>query len=189
MADDADGLTLLPIGAAAPPFALRDAKGRAHSLVALRGSRIVLFFYPKDSSAACSEQARAFEARRLTLRRAGVVLLGISPDTAHAHATFAERQGLRFPLLVDERDEEGTPLTCDRYGVWQRKSMYGRAYMGVVRTTYVIGPDGRVTHRFDAVRVRGHVDAVLAALGLAPAAIRRRPPARATGRSERTGGS
>jgi thioredoxin-dependent peroxiredoxin len=181
---DQSDISLIPIGAPAPPFSLRDSRGRSHSLVSLRGSTVVLYFYPKDSSAACTEQACAFEARRPSLRRKGVVLLGVSPDPAPSHARFAETNGLHFPLLVDERDVEGTPLTCERYGVWQRKTMYGKAYMGVVRTTYIIDPRGCVTHRFDAVKVKGHVDAVLAALGFETPSVTRPVPVRRPGRTQ-----
>jgi peroxiredoxin Q/BCP len=184
--DEAQESSLIPIGAPAPPFSLRDSRGRAHTLVSLRGSTVVLYFYPKDSSAACTEQACAFEARRPSLRRKGVVLLGVSPDPAASHARFAETNDLHFPLLVDERDVEGTPLTCERYGVWQRKTMYGKAYMGVVRTTYIIDPRGCVTHRFDAVKVKGHVDAVLAALGFETPSVTRPVPVRRRDRTQQT---
>lgn len=100
------------------------------------------------------------------MMRKGVAILAISPDSVRAHAAFRERHTIRFPLLVDERTAEGTPKTCELYGVWQAKRLYGTTSMGVVRTTSIIDPAGIVSHRFDAVRVRGHIDAVLHALGL-----------------------
>lgn len=185
MASRSSAHDLIEIGTPAPPFTLHDARGYPHSLTTLRGSTVVLYFYPKDSSAACTEQACAFEKRRLALRRRRVVLLGISPDPARSHARFAETNALRFPLLVDERDTDGTPLTCERYGVWQEKQMYGKAYMGVVRTTYIIDPIGLVQHRFDAVKVKGHVEAVLAALGLSAPTVSPRRAAPPRDRSAR----
>lgn len=164
---------LIPVGSPAPPFCLRDAAGRTHSLAAHRGSTVILYFYPKDGSAACSAQAVDFESKRRSLRQKGTVILAISPDSARAHAAFLDRHSLGFPLLIDERTPDGTPVTCARYGVWQSKRLYGRTYMGVVRTTYLIDPNGDVSHRFDAVRVPGHLDAVLAALGIAPSVSRR----------------
>jgi len=91
-------------------------------------------------------------------------VLGVSPDSVKSHAKFAAKHALTVTLLADEPGADGTPAVCSAYGVWQEKSMYGRAYMGVVRTTYVIDGAGKVAHRFDKVSVTGHVDEVLSAV-------------------------
>ncbi len=155
---------VVEVGANAPDFTLSDSSGTVHHLAALRGSQVILFFYPKDDTSDCTAQACAFETKRATLKRRGVVLLAVSPDPAKTHVKFATKHGLHFPLLVDERDSIGTPRVCNLYGVWHEKSMYGNKYMGVVRTTYLIGRNGRVSTRWDRVKVEGHVDQVMAAL-------------------------
>jgi peroxiredoxin Q/BCP len=154
----------IEIGTAAPEFAAKDGRGRMHRLADLRGSWVALFFYPKDSSSACTEEMCDVQARRADFRSLGATAFGISPDTARSHAAFAEAHGLAFPLLVDEKGEDAPPPIASAYGVWGEKSMYGRTYMGTIRTTFLIDPKGRVAERWDAVKVKGHVDAVLARL-------------------------
>lgn len=163
---DPDQMPLIEPGDRAPAFALRDAGGRTHELATHRGRHVVLFFVPKLGSAQCTEEAKAFDAKRRTFARRGVVVLGVAPDTERVHRKFREAHQLAIPILIDERDGSDSPTTCVRYGVWRRKKLYGHEYLGVVRTTYVIDPDGRVSHRFDNVKVKGHVDEVLAALTL-----------------------
>ena len=92
------------------------------------------------------------------------MVFGVSPDPVASHAKFAAKYELKFPLLADEKDDAGTPPLCEKYGVWQEKSMYGKKYMGVVRTTYLIAPGGKVLQRWDKVKVPGHAEAVLAAI-------------------------
>lgn len=151
-------------GESAPALALRSAIGRTQSLSKARGKWVVLFFVPKLGSAQCNEEAKAFDAKRRTFVRRGVLVWGISPDAEKVHSKFHETHRLAIPILIDERDDSGSPVTCVRYGVWRRKKLYGHEYLGVVRTTYLVDPNGRVAHRFDNVKVKGHVDEVLGVL-------------------------
>ena len=156
--------TLVAVGAKAPDFTLPDASGKLVTLSAFKGKPVVVYFYPKDDTSGCTQEACDFRDNLAAFRKSGCTVLGISPDSVKSHAKFAAKHALTLTLLADEPEADGTPAVCARYGVWQEKSMYGRAYMGVVRTTYVIGPDGKVAHRFDKVSVTGHVDEVLAAV-------------------------
>lgn len=152
------------VGDVAPDFTISDARGARVSLAASKGRVVVLFFYPKDDTTACTQEACDFQENLARFRRLGCTVLGISPDSVGSHARFAAKHGLRVTLLSDDPDASGTPPVCSAYGVWQRKSMYGRTYMGVVRTTLVVGRDGVVARRFDKVRVKGHLSEVLAAV-------------------------
>jgi peroxiredoxin Q/BCP len=153
---------LVAVGAAAPGFTLPDASGKPRSLASLRGGPVVLYFYPKDDTSGCTAEACDFRDNLAAFRRAGCTVLGVSPDGVKSHAKFIAKHALgQLVLLADEPDAGGTPAVCAAYGVWQQKSMYGRAYMGVVRTTYVIATDGTVAARFDKVSVTGHAAEVL----------------------------
>ncbi len=153
---------LVAVGAAAPGFTLPDASGKQRSLASLRGGPVVLYFYPKDDTSGCTAEACDFRDNLAAFRRAGCTVLGVSPDGVKSHAKFIAKHALgQLVLLADEPDAGGTPAVCAAYGVWQQKSMYGRAYMGVVRTTYVIATDGTVAARFDKVSVTGHAAEVL----------------------------
>lgn len=149
-------------GKTAPAFHLPDQDGNKHRLSQYKGKWVVLYFYPKDNTPGCTTQACGFRdaAKELTQRNA--VVLGISPDPEASKAKFAGKLGLNFPILADEGAE-----VCTKYGVWREKSMYGRTFMGVVRTTYLIDPAGKVHQRFDKVKVKGHTEAVLEALDAA----------------------
>ena len=157
---------LVSVGAAAPDFKLMDSAGKAVALSSLKGKPVVVYFYPKDDTSGCTAEACDFRDNLAQFKKLGCTVLGISPDSVKSHAKFVAKQSLgALTLLADEpATEGGTPAVCAAYGVWQEKSMYGRAYMGVVRTTYVIAKDGTVAERFDKVSVTGHVDAVLAAV-------------------------
>lgn len=157
-------MALINIGKPVPSFALSDQRGAQHALSDYAGRIVVLYFYPKDDTSDCTAQACQFRDAEPDFGKVRATVLGISPDDAKSHAKFSAAHGLAFPLLVDERDAKGTPKTCKAFGVWQEKSMYGKKYMGVVRTTYLIGPDGRVAQRWDKVKVNGHVPEVLAAV-------------------------
>ncbi len=150
---------MLNIGEAAPEFALPDANGKTVRLKDLRGQKVILYFYPKDNTSGCTKEACAFQEAQPKIRRRGAVVVGISADSTASHASFAAKFGLRFYLLSDESKE-----TLQAYGVWKRKSMYGRSYMGIERTTVVIDEKGKIQHIFPKVSVDGHVDDVLAVL-------------------------
>ncbi len=146
-------------GKRAPAFTLpATLEGRVR-LTELRGRWVVLYFYPKDMTAGCSSQARDFQDAMEAFEELGVVLLGLSSDDLERHEAFAEKEELNYPLLVD-RDSR----VALKYGVWREKNNYGRKYMGIVRSTFVIDPSGRVARIFDNVRIKGHVAKVLAAV-------------------------
>ncbi len=148
----------------APAFQLPDQNGKNHRLSEYRGQRVVLYFYPEDDTEGCTIEAGEFRDAAADFRKAGAVVLGVSPDSSESHCRFADKYDLNFTLLADLPGKNGVPKMCDKYGVWTLKRMFGRTYMGVVRTTYVIGASGKVEHRFDRVRVKGHAAQVLAAL-------------------------
>jgi peroxiredoxin Q/BCP len=162
-------MPLIEPGSPAPSFRLPDAAGTVHTLASLKGKTVVLYFYPKDDTSGCTLEACDFRDLLPKFTGAKAVVLGVSPDGVASHAKFARKHGLDFTLLADEPGKDGTPATCAAYGTWQEKSMYGRKYFGVVRTTYLIGPDGKVRRRWDKVSVPGHAAEVLAAIGGAAA--------------------
>jgi len=165
-------MPLIEEGRTAPRFKLPDQHGRTHALIDYEGRPVVLYFYPRDDTSGCTKQACQFRDATGDFDAARAVILGISPDDEASHATFATKHDLPFTLLADvpkkqrgaPADADPVPTVCTRYGTWQEKSMYGRTYMGVVRTTYLIGPDRRVVKRWDKVRVPGHAEAVLEAI-------------------------
>jgi peroxiredoxin Q/BCP len=163
-------MSLIEPGRKAPAFSAPDQSGTVHSLKGLAGSTFVLYFYPKDDTSGCTVEACSFRDGWAKYRKAGVQVLGVSPDGPASHTKFARKFKLPFPLLVDEPASGKAPKLCSAFGVWQEKSMYGHSYMGVARTTYVIGPDGKVLARFDKVKPDGHADKVLAAIAALPSA-------------------
>lgn len=144
------------IGEIAPDFALPDQAGKMHRLSDYRGKIIVLYFYPKDMTPGCTVEACNFRDNLARVTSAGAVVFGVSADSVKRHAKFAETQQLNFPLLADE-----TKDVLRSYGVWQQKSMMGKRYMGIARTTFVIDPHGYVRKVYENVKVSGHVDEVL----------------------------
>jgi peroxiredoxin Q/BCP len=144
---------------AAPDFALPDQHGETVRLSEERGKTVVLYFYPKADTPGCTAQACGVRDHRLDYERAGAVVLGISPDPVKRIAKFAEKYELGFRLLADEDH-----AVAEAYGVWVQKSMYGRKYMGVERTTFVIGADGKVQRVFRKVKPAEHDELVLGAL-------------------------
>ena len=148
---------MLKIGDLAPDFELPDGQGGRVRLSAFRGRRVVLYFYPKDQTPGCTQQACELRDRYADLKAAGVVLLGVSPDSAASHGKFAGKHALPFPLLSDEEQAVATA-----YGVWKEKSMYGRTFMGIERTTFLIDEEGRIAVIWPKVKVPGHGEAVLA---------------------------
>ena len=150
----ADGL--IEVGQPAPDFDLPDQAGKTHSLKDYQGQWVVLYFYPKDDTSGCTKEACQFRDGLPKFKKSKAVIMGVSPDDVKSHAKFAAKYELPFTLLADDGSK-----VCALYGVWQEKSMYGRKYMGVVRTTYVINPKGIVAQRFDKVSVDGHDQQVL----------------------------
>jgi peroxiredoxin Q/BCP len=144
---------------AAPDFELPDQDGELVKLSDLRGKSIVLFFYPKADTPGCTTQACGVRDHRADYEDRGAIVLGVSPDPVKKIARFADKFELGFPLLADEDH-----AVAEAYGVWIQKSMYGRTYMGNERSTFVISPDGVVTHVFRKVKPGEHDEKVLAAL-------------------------
>lgn len=150
---------MLEPGDKAPPFSLLSSSGEKISLKDFKGKPVVLYFYPKDDTSGCTKEACSFQSNIAALKKRGAVVLGVSADSLQSHAKFAAKYGLQFPLLSDESKE-----VLNAYGVWKEKSMYGRKYMGIERTTFLIDAQGKVTHIFRKVKVDGHTEEVLAAL-------------------------
>jgi thioredoxin-dependent peroxiredoxin len=146
-------------GAKAPDFSLVAQDGKKYSLKDFKGKKIVLYFYPKDDTPGCTKEACSFNEHLSRFKKNGAVVLGVSPDALKSHEKFSSKYDLHFPILSDENKKMLTD-----YGVWQEKSMYGRKYMGVVRTTFIIDEKGKVSHVFSKVKVDGHTEEVLKAL-------------------------
>ena len=159
------------VGKLAPDFTLDTDAGVPLTLSALRGRPVVLFFYPKDDTSGCTIESCEFRDLLPRFDTSAARVLGISPDPVKSHVKFRDKYQLNFPLLadVDQRVSEA-------YGVWQQKSMYGRKYMGVARTTFVIGADGRITHVFEKVKPESHAAEVAAAVAGLPSAPGREEP-------------
>ena len=151
-------VSLLPvIGKPAPDFSLPSTTGEPISLKQFKGKKtVVLFFYPKDDSSGCTKEACAFRDSYADLERAGVVLLGVSTDGMDSHLAFREKHKLPFPLLADE-DAAVSKL----FGVYKQRNLYGKKYMGIERTTFVIDRTGRVAQIWPKVKVEGHLQDVL----------------------------
>ena len=150
---------MLEVGEAAPEFTLpRDGEGDI-TLVELHGNPVILYFYPKDDTTGCTKEACDFREAYSAFQKLGVEVIGVSPDPVKKHNKFKVKYDLPFPLLSDE----GKTVVSD-YGVWVEKSMYGRKYMGVERSTFLIGADGNIQAAWRKVKVPGHVEAVMKAL-------------------------
>jgi peroxiredoxin Q/BCP len=146
-------------GKPAPEFELTSDSGEAVSLASLRGQPVVLYFYPKDDTPGCTAQACGIRDAWGEFQRAGAVVLGVSADDAASHARFREKYGLPFPLLADTDHR-----VSEAYGVWGEKKLYGKTYMGIERSTFVIDADGTVARVMRKVKPDTHADDVLAAL-------------------------
>ncbi|GAB1581993.1 peroxiredoxin [Phyllobacterium phragmitis] len=146
------------IGDIAPDFSLPRDGGGTLSLSALRGKPVILFFYPKDDTSGCTQEAIEFSGLKGEFDRIGAAVIGMSPDSAKKHDKFKAKHDLNVDLAADEEKN-----ILQAYGVWVEKSMYGRKYMGVERTTYLIGPDGRIVRVWRKVKVPGHAAEVLEA--------------------------
>ena len=151
--------SLPAVGDSLPDLALTAPDGAAVRPSDFAGQKLVLFFYPKDDTPGCTTENKDFSALAGAFAKAGTALLGISKDPPKKHLKFIEKHGLTAPLASDA-DQGGL---SDALGVWTEKSMYGRSYMGMVRSTYLIGSDGKIAEIWSPVKVKGHAEAVLAA--------------------------
>ncbi len=145
----------LKIGDKAPDFNLKDQDGADVNLKGLAGKWVVLYFYPRDNTPGCTIEAIDFTAALADFEKLGAVILGVSRDSTESHRRFIDKKELKVTLLSDPDHK-----TMNAYGVWQMKKMYGRESMGIVRTTFLVDPDGRVAHIWPGVKVKGHVDDV-----------------------------
>jgi peroxiredoxin Q/BCP len=149
----------LKVGSKAPDFTVLTDAGEKLKLSSLKGKKVVLYFYPKADTPGCTKQACGFRDEMPSFAGADAVILGVSPDPVKAVAKFKEKYALPFTLLADEDH-----AVAEKYGVWVEKSMYGKTYMGVARTTFIINAEGKIAHIFPKVKVEGHSAEVLAAL-------------------------
>lgn len=149
----------LEVGDNAPNFKAESDTGETYSLSSMKGKPFVLYFYPKDDTSGCTAQACSFTENIKAFDKSGVTVLGVSKDSLEKHAKFREKYGLKFPLLSDTDGK-----LCEAYDTWVEKSMYGRKYMGIDRSTFLIGADGKIKSIWRKVKVPGHIDAVLEAV-------------------------
>jgi peroxiredoxin Q/BCP len=146
-------------GKKAPAFKLPTTGGKTVALGDFKDQFLVLYFYPKDDTPGCTIEAHDFQKALPALKKLGAVVLGVSKDSVESHARFAKKYGLKFPLLSDKDGK-----VIDKYGAWGEKNNYGKKYMGILRSTVIIDPKGKVARVFEKVKVKGHVDAVLDAI-------------------------
>lgn len=146
-------------GKKAPDFTLATDAEEKIKLSSLRGSPVVLYFYPKDDTPGCTKEACAFRDQKTALKKAGATVLGVSPDDVASHAKFRDKFDLNFPLLADVGHK-----VADKYGAWREKNMYGKKSMGIQRSTFLIDADGKVAKVWKRVKVDGHDEAVLEAI-------------------------
>jgi len=151
---------MLEVGTKAPDFTLPDQNGDLHSLSVYRGKKVILYFYPKDNTPGCTKQACGFAERYPKFTEKGAVVLGISKDSVASHKKFEEKYGLPFTLLADPE-----LVAIQAYDVWQEKKNYGKTYMGVVRTTYLIDEEGKIAKAFDKVKAADNPEQMLGELG------------------------
>lgn len=149
---------MLNPGDKAPDFSLPSDGGGTVSLKKLKGQNVVLYFYPKDDTSGCTKEAMEFNALRAKFAKAGTEIIGVSPDSTASHDKFKKKYDLAFPLVSDEQKD-----MLAAYGVWVEKSMYGRKYMGVERTTFLVDGKGKIHEIWRKVKVPGHAEAVLKA--------------------------
>ncbi len=146
----------LKIESKAPDFRLPDSSGETVSLKDYRDKWLVLYFYPKDNTSGCTTEAIDFTGNLPEFKKLNCYIVGVSPDSCKSHQKFIERHDLAVTLLSDEEK-----MVLEKYGVWQTKKMYGKEYLGVVRTTFLISPDGKIRFIWNNVKVAGHITEVL----------------------------
>ena len=149
----------LKIGDKAPSFNLKNQDAKVVSLSDLKGKPVVLYFYPKDNTSGCTKEACNFRDEFPKFGKMKAEIIGVSADSVESHKKFAEKYKLPFNLLSDEKKE-----VLEKYGVWQEKSMYGKKYMGIVRTTFIIDAKGKISKIFPKVKVENHNEEVMEAL-------------------------
>ena len=152
-------MPLIEPGKKAPAFTLKDQDGNVHKLADYAGRPVILYFYPKDDTPGCTKESCAFRDLLPGFKKSKAAVMGVSILDEASKKRFAAKHDLNFPLLADADHE-----VAERYGVWQKKSLYGRSFMGIARTTYHIDESGNVARRWDDVKVDGHADTVLAAV-------------------------
>ena len=150
---------MLDQGKKAPDFTAPDQNGKQHSLSAYKGKWVILYFYPKDMTPGCTTEACNFRDDFPEFNKLDAVILGVSKDSVQKHLKFAQKYDLPFSLISDEN---GT--ICETYGVWQEKSMYGKKYMGINRSTFLINPEGNIARVFPKVNVKTHAEELLQAI-------------------------
>jgi len=150
---------MLNIGDTVPDFCLPNQDEEEICLRDIKGRWIVLYFYPKDNTPGCTTEACDFTAALPDFEGLNAIVLGVSPDSPKKHRNFIEKKELKITLLSDEEKE-----VCEMFGVWQLKKNYGREYMGVVRSTFIIDPDGKIAAKWEKVKVKGHAEEVKAKL-------------------------
>lgn len=146
-------------GIKAPAFTSESTSGKNISLKDYIGKTVILYFYPKDNTPGCTTESCDFRDNKSKISRKKAVILGVSKDSIKSHLGFIEKQGLNFELLSDPDGE-----LCEKYGVWQEKKNYGRSYMGIVRSTFIISPDGKILKSLYGVKAKGHVEEILSYL-------------------------
>lgn len=151
----------LQAGDDAPDFALSDGEGNTWTLAGLKGRKSILYFYPADDTPGCTAQACDFRDSMVPLEKAGYTVLGVSPQGADSHQRFAQKYSLNFPLLIDEDHS-----VAETYGAWGEKVNYGKTYEGLIRSTFVIDPDGKIVEAQYNVKAKGHVERLREALGV-----------------------
>ena len=150
----------MKVGEKAPDFSVVDDSGKKTKLSDLKGKKVVLYFYPKDDTPGCTKEACNFRDGIGAIKKQGAIVLGVSADSVESHKKFKSKFDLNFPLLADTDKK-----IVEDYGVWKEKSMYGKTYMGIERTTFIIDKSGKISHIFPKVKVDKHYDEVLEALG------------------------
>lgn len=146
---------MVQVGKAAPAFTLEDQNGKTHSLKDYKGKKVLLYFYPKDDTPGCTTQACNFRDGYADFKKSGLVILGVSKDSVASHQKFANKYDLPFPLLADVDTK-----VAQAYGVWQQKKLYGREYMGMVRSSFLIDENGKIAKIYDKVKPAVHADEV-----------------------------
>eukprot|EP01047_Picozoa_sp_COSAG01_P014969 COSAG01_NODE_740_length_13891_cov_35.573013_6_plen_151_part_00 len=150
---------MIEIGEMAPDFALKNQKGEVVYLADYKGKRVVLYFYPKDNTPGCTKQAQEFSAQKKLFEEKNIIVMGVSRDSVTSHEKFCDKQNLNIILLSDPDLD-----VIKDYGVWQKKKMFGKTSMGIVRTTFLINEEGIVDEIYDKVKVDGHVDKIVESL-------------------------